>query len=217
MTDIFREVDEEVRREQLLRLWQRHGYLIIVIAVLVVAGVGGWRGYESWQAKKAAESGTAFQQAMTFAETGKHPEAEAAFARIAVNGTAGYRVLARLRQAAELVRTDRKAAIKAYDDIAADKSLGQVFQDLAAIRAGILLVDTSAYSEMRQRLEPLTASGRSFRHDARELLALSAWKAGDMSAAQQWTAMIVADPETPSGARGRAQILGELIAANGKG
>ena len=99
-------------------------------------GVGAWRGYEWWQAKKAGESGAAFEQAATLAETGKHQEAEAAFAKLASDGTAGYRVLARLREAAELAPTDRKAAVVAYDDIAADNSAGQVIRDLAAVRAG---------------------------------------------------------------------------------
>ncbi len=101
--------------------------------------------------------------------------------------------------------------------IAADNSAGQVIQDLAAVRAGILLVDTAPYSEMRRRLEPLTAADRTFRHTARELLALSAWKAGDVAAARQWTDMIMSDPQTPAGTRSRAEVLGELIAAGGKG
>jgi hypothetical protein len=126
-------------------------------------------------------------------------------------------VLARLREAAELARTDRKAAVKAYDEIAADRSAGQVIQDLAALRAGYLLVDASTYGDMRARLEPLTAAERPFRHSARELLALSAWKQGDMGAARQWTDMIIGDPQTPQAARSRAVVLSELIAASGKG
>ena len=105
---------------------------IIAACVLLIVGVGAWRGYEWWETKKAAESGAAFEQAVTLAEAGKHQEAEAAFAKLATDGTAGYRVLARLREAAELARTDRKAAVKAYDEIAADKSAGQVIRDLAA-------------------------------------------------------------------------------------
>jgi hypothetical protein len=70
---------------------------------------------------------------------------------------------------------------------------------------------------MRKRLEPLTGSGRTFRFTARELLALSAWKSGDMSATRKWTDMLMSDPGTPAGARSRAQILSELIAASGKG
>jgi hypothetical protein len=216
VADIFQEVDEEVRRDQLKKLWERYGNLLIAACVLIVAGVGGWRGYEYWQSKKAGEAGIAYEQAVTLAEAGKHKEAEAAFANIASTGTTGYRVLARLREAGELAQTDRKAAVGAYDAIAADNSVGPVIADLAAIRAGVLLVDTASYPEMRGRLEPLTAADRTFRYTARELLALSAWKSGDMESARKWTDMLVADPQTPSGTRSRAQILSELIAANGK-
>ena len=111
MTDIFQEVDEEVRREKLKKLWQRYGNFIIAACLLVVVAVGAWRGYEWWETKKAAENGAAFEQAVTLAESGKQQEAEAAFAKLATDGSAGYRVLARLREAAELARTDRKAAI----------------------------------------------------------------------------------------------------------
>ena len=215
MADIFQEVDEEVRRERLKKLWERYGYLFIALCVLIVAGVGGWRGYEYWLAKKAGESGVAYEQAVQLAQAGKHKEADAAFARIAAGGTAGYRVLARLREAAELSQTDPKAGVAAYDAVTADHSAGQVLEDLAAVRAGLLLVDSAPYSEMQKRLEPLTASGRTFRHTARELLALSAWKARDLGAARKWTDMMMADPETPGGTRSRAQILSDLIAANG--
>lgn len=217
MADIFHEVEEEVRREQLKKLWQRYGNLLIAACVLVVAAVGAWRGYGYWQAKKAGESGMAFEHAVTLAEAGQHKQAEAAFAKIAADGTAGYRVLARLRAAAELAQTDRTAAVAAYDALAADKGAGAVIRDLAGLRAGLLLVDTDSYADMRKRLEPLTASGRTFRFTARELLALSAWKSGDMSATQKWTDMLMSDPATPAGTRSRAQILSELIAANGKG
>ncbi len=217
MADIFQEVDEEVRRERLQKLWERYGNLIIAACILIVVAVGGWRGYQWWENKKAGESGTAFENALTLAQAGKHDDAEAAFAKLAADGTAGYRSLARLQQAAELAQTDKNAAVKAYDDIAADKSVGQAIQDLAALRSGFLLVDSAPYSEMQQRLEPLTGADKTFRHSARELLALSAWKSGDMTAARQWTDMIITDPQSPQGSRSRAEVLSELIAAGGKG
>lgn len=217
MADIFQEVDEEVRREQLKKLWERYGGYLIAACVVVVVGVGAWRGYQWWQAKQAAQSGAAFEQAVTLAESGKHAEAAAAFAKLSADGAAGYRVLARLREAAEVATTDRKAAVAAYDAIATDNRVGQVVQDLAAVRAGYLLVDSAPYSEILQRLEPATAPDRAFRHSAREILALSAWKSGDISAVRRWTDMIMSDPQTPPGPRSRAQMLSELIAASAKG
>ena len=217
MTDIFQEVDEEVRREQLKKLWDQYGNYLIAACVLIVVGVAAWRGYQWWEAKQAAQSGAAFEQAVSLAAAGKHQEAEAAFAKLTTDGTAGYRVLARLREAAELSATDSKGAVAAYDEIAADKNAGQIIQDLAAVRAGFLLVDTAPYSEIRDRLEPLAAADRTFRYSAREILALSAWRANDATAARQWIDMIMIDPQTPAGTRSRVGVLSELIAASGKG
>jgi hypothetical protein len=217
VADIFQEVDEEVRREQLKKLWARYGNYIVAACVVVVLAVGGWRGYEWWQSKRAAESGAAFEQAVTLATAGKHEEAEAAFAKLATDGTAGYRVLARLREAAQIAKTDPKAAAKAYEEIATDGSIDQVMRDFAALRAGYLLVDTSSYNDLKTVLEPLTGANRPFRHSARELLALSAWKAGDTAATRQWTDVILTDPQSPPGTRSRAEVLGALVAAGGKG
>ena len=216
MADIFHEVDEEVRRERLQKLWDRYSIYIIGLAVLIVAGMAAWRGYEWWVAKQAAAAGAQFEQALTLSEQGKHAEAEQAFTKIAGEAPAGYRILARLRAASELAQTKPADAVKAYDQVAADASLGQTLQDLAALRAAMLLADSAALAEMEKRLGPLTEPGRSFRASARELLALSAWQNHDAAAARKYIDMLMADAETPPGARARAEMLAALIAAGGK-
>jgi hypothetical protein len=207
VSDIFHEVDEEVRREQLKKLWDRYGTYAIAAAVLLVAGIAAWRGYAWWEEQKAAETGAAFEVASSLAEAGKRGEAEAAFAKIAADGTSGYRQLARLREAAELARTDPKAATAAYDRIAADGSVGPVLRDLAALRAGALLIDAGAFDEARRRLEPLAAEDRTFRHTAREFLVLAAWRAGDAAAAKRWSDMMMTDTQTPAATRSRVEML----------
>lgn len=216
MSDIFREVDEEVRREQLKRLWERYGGLLIAACVLLVVAVGGWRAYEWWEVKKAAAAGVAFEAAVALADQGKHKEAEEAFAKLAGDSTASYRMLARFREAAELARRDPKAAVAVYDQLAADSSLGRPLQDLAALRAGMILVDSTPYDEIGQRLEPLTAPDRAFRHSARSTLALAAWRAKNITAMKRWTDMILADAETPAGTRGQIQMLLALADADKK-
>jgi hypothetical protein len=217
VADIFQEVDDEVRQEQLKKLWERYGVYAIGAAVAIVLAVAAWRGYEWWVAKKAAEYGDAFMAATKLSEEGKHTEADAAFARVAAEGTSNYRLLARLREAADLATTDRKAGVAAYDGVAADSSVPQSLRDLAKIRAGMLLVDTAPLSEMNARLEPLTGQDSTFRHSARELLALSAWRNGDMAAARRWADMIMADPETPGSLRTRVGVLIALLPTPSKG
>jgi len=207
VSDIFHEVDEEVRREQLKKLWDRYGNYVAAAAVLLVLAVAAWRAYMWWEAKKAAETGAAFEAAITLAESGKRSEAEAAFADIAGHGTSGYRHLARMREAAELAQTDPKAAIAAYDQIAADGSVGPVLQDLASLRAGALLIDTGSYQEAQRRLEPLAANDRTFRHTAREFLVLASWRAGNATGAKRWFDLIMTDAQTPAATRSRVEML----------
>lgn len=216
MSDIFREVDEEVRREKLQQLWDRHSNLIIALALLVVLGVAGWRGYDWWENQEAAKAGAAFEAAVALGESNKSAEAQAAFAKLAKEGTSGYRTLARFREAAELAKSDAAAAVKAYDALVADSSVGRTLQDAAAARAGLLLVDTAPLAELTQRLEPLTAADRPFRHIARELLALGAFRAGDTAAAQKWFDVIATDSDTPSGTRQRVEVLMTLTGAKAK-
>lgn len=215
MADIFHEVDEEVRRERLQKLWDRYSIYIIALAVLIVAAIGAWQGYVYWEAKKAAAAGAAFETALNLSEQGKHAEADAAFAKIAAEAPPGYRKLARLRAAAELAQTKPADAVKAYDELAADASLGATLQDLAAVRVGMLMVDRASLADMRRRLDPVAEPGHSFRHNARELLALSAWRNQDFTAARRYIDMIASDGETPPGTRARAEVLSALIAADG--
>ncbi|TMJ02200.1 MAG: tetratricopeptide repeat protein [Alphaproteobacteria bacterium] len=207
MSDIFQEVDEEVRREKLKQLWERHSNLIVALALLVVLAVGGWRGYDWWENKKAAESGAAFEAALNLAESGKQEEARAAFSRLAQDGSSGYRALARFREAAELAKVDPAAGATAYNALASDSGIGRTLQDLAAVRGGLILVDTAPLAELTARLEPLTAADRPFRHTARELLALAAWRTGDKAAAKRWFDLIATDAETPAGTRQRMDVL----------
>jgi hypothetical protein len=211
VSELFDEVDEEVRREQLKKLWDRYSIYIVAGALLIIAAVGGWRGYQYLEAKKAAEAGTAFDKAVELSEQNKRAEAEASFNDLAAKAPSGYRLLARLRAAAEAANRDPQAAAKMYDDIAADRSVGAPERDLAKVRAAGLLLETASYPSMLARLEPATAPGATFRHTARELLALSAWRANDTAAARQWLDLIANDGESPASLRSRAEALQALL------
>lgn len=211
MSELFDEVDEDVRRDQLKRLWEKYSVVIIAGAILIIAAVGGWRGYQYVEAKKAAEAGAAFDKAVELSDANKHAEAEAAFADLVAKAPFGYRVLSRLRLAAEIATRDPQAAAKMFDEIAADRSVGVAEQDLARIRAAQLLLESTSYPNMKERLEASAAPGATFRHTARELLALSAWRANDASAARQWLDMIANDGQTPPSLRSRAEALQALL------
>ena len=154
VADIFHEVDEEVRRERLKKLWERYSIFIIALAVLIVAGIGGWRGYE-WYDRQEGGGRRRRVRGGGDAEPSRAstPRREAAFAKVGTEAPAGYSVLARLRAAAELGGdASPRTPSRPMTHIAADASLGRTVQDLAAVRAGMLLVDSAPFAEMQQKL-----------------------------------------------------------------
>ena len=118
------------------------------------------------------------------------------------------------RRVADLREPELLHHPKARRVLRTDRNLDPVQRDFAAVRAGYVLVDSAAYDELRQRLEPATAVDRAFRHSARALLAFSAWRNGDLAATRRWSDMVLADPETPVSTRGQIEMLMALAGAS---
>jgi hypothetical protein len=210
--DLFvREVDDEIRQDQLKSLWRRFGPILIAAAVLIVAGVGGWRGYQYWNENRANVSGDRFLAALDQARDGNTAEALKSLETLQADGTGAYPLLAKLRAAGILAETDAKAAVAAFDAVAADGSVAQPLRDIARLRAAYLLVDHGTYDEVAARAEPLSADGNAMRHSAREALGLAAWKAGNIDNARLLFEQIANDAQAPDGLAQRVQVMLSLI------
>lgn len=207
MSDIFREVDDEVRRAQAEVIWKKYGVFIMAAAILLVVGVAGWRIWEWRRDTAAAEAGASYETAVRLAADGKSAEAEAAFGAIASGSNDGYAALARIRVAGERAKRDPVGAMSAFETLAADATLDPALRDLARVRAAAIMVDSAPYAEIASRLEPLTAPGGAWRFTALELLAAAALKAGDAAKAAQHLDAIIVDPAAPQAMRQRAELL----------
>jgi hypothetical protein len=212
MSDIFREVDEDLRREQYKRLWDRFGTYVIALAVLIVVAVGGYKAWEWWENTRAAATGDRFLAALTLSEEGKHEEAVAALDAVAADGSGGYPVLAIFRSAGEKAAAgDTDGAVAAYDSIATRSGLPPLVADLARIRAALILVDSQSPEELSSRIGDMAQTGNPWRQAAREILGLSAYRSNDLASARKYFDQIVADQESAQGVRQRAQLMLTLI------
>ncbi|WP_342362225.1 tetratricopeptide repeat protein [Terrarubrum flagellatum] len=212
MSDIFREIDEDLRRERMGLMWKKYGGLIVGAAFLLVLATAGWRGWQYWQGKQAQEAGGRFEKALELSRDGKDSEAEKAFVTISADAPAGYRILARLRGAAELSKIDPDSGIAAWRAIAADSGVGAVTQDLARVRVGYLLLDKAAYADLAKEMEPIAVPSNPWRNEAREILGASALKASDLANAGKWFDQIVSDRDAPPGIRQRAEAFLGFVA-----
>jgi len=214
MTDIFREVDEDLRREHLKKLWDRYGSYVIVLAILIVVGTAGWRFFEYWQESRAQATGDRFVAALKLAEQGKHDQAIAALTDLTKTGSGDYPVLASIRIASEKAAAgDTKGAVAEYDAIAGRSGVPPLVRDLARIRAAQLLVDTASVAELNSRIGDLASTGNGWRQSAREILGFTAFRENDLTAARKYFGDIAADRETTSDQHQRAELMLAVIDA----
>ena len=115
MSDIFHEVEEEVRRERFEKIWKQYGDYIIAGFALVIIAIAGyelWQRYETNQRLKASETLIAAQQ---LAEAGDFARATPALAVVAKDAPGGYAEMARLSQAGVLQAAGRRSeAVQIY-------------------------------------------------------------------------------------------------------
>lgn len=211
MSDIFREVDEEVRQERLLRLWKRYGLYVVGAVVLLVVLIGGWKAYESWQAEQRREAADAYATALGRADSDPVAALEALEGQ-AAPGEDGYGLLAAL-QAARLraAAGDLEGAVADWEAIRDAGELPRVYRDMA----GLLIVQHRFRQADAEQLEadlaPLLDPGSPVRPMALEMAALLALREGDIATARSRLKELTDDAATPLALRQRAtQLLGTL-------
>jgi hypothetical protein len=209
--NIFREVEEDMRREQLAAMWDKYGVFVLIGAALIVAIVGGYNGYQWWSQKQAAQSGQAFYEASKLLDQNKPSDAFEAFRKLAESSGSGYRTLSRLKMAAVQADQGHKAdAVALYDEIA-QEGADPVLRDYAKLQAAALRLDEADRAEIEKRLEGLITDTNPWRYSARELLALAAFRSGDSSESEKLFSEILGDPSAPSAIRQRAEAMLSLL------
>lgn len=213
--EFIREVDEELQREQMARLWQRYGGLIVALAVLVVAGTAGRVMWDHWQAQAQAEEAARFAAAEQALQAGRTAEALNAFTALATEADTGYAALARLKAAeAALATGNEPAAVENLGSLGQPATEDRILRELGSLLAASREIDSADPARLRQQLAPLAEAGAPWRHTARELLAVLAVREGRLDEARQLLTDLSRDAGAPDSQQRRAQ---ELLQAIGGG
>ncbi len=212
MADIFREVEEDIRRDRLQQLWDKYGIYLIGFVVGIIALTSlivGWRAYSQSQAEDASK---AFATAIAEA-TQEGADAAGIFSSLADSSPSGYAALARLRAAGALADAGEvDLAIAAYDAVAADSGADDILRDLAKVKSGTLLVGRTSFDDLAIRLVPLAGNDEPWRNPAREALGMAAFAEQKYAQAQSFFQSIVGDQTATPGVRDRAHVMLALIA-----
>ncbi len=212
MTDesIFREVDEEVRQDEYKKLWDRFGKAIIAVVTGIILAIGGYEAYKYYVRTQSEQAAVVYFDALKKAGDGKFDDASAALKAI---NHRGFQQLAILKEA-ELTaeRGDTKKAVAALDAFIADSSNDKSLVELALIKSGYILLDTTTPDQLLTRLGKFDNDKSVWRHPAREIFGLAAWRIGDYRMADRYMKALYDDAETPPAMRQRAQMMVQLLA-----
>ena len=223
MPDIFDEVSEDLRAERAKQMMKRYGGVLVAAAVMVLAATGGWQGWRWYQTRETARVATTYIDALRAADRPAGAERDAArplLDQVAADGAAGYRTLARLREAAlKADGGDLAAALALYNQVAADSAADSLLRDLATLHWATRQVDAAQGSQpalLEARLAPLAAADHPLRALAGEAQALLAIRQGKPDAARDILKRLGQDVTAPDGVRGRANgLLAQLGATAG--
>jgi hypothetical protein len=213
VSDIFNEVDEDVRKDKSIELWKQYGKYVVAGAVSVIAITAAVVGWQNYQKSQSQLHGSQFESAAKMAIEKKFDDAAAGFGELAKSGAEGYPALATLRQARALIEAGKgEEAIALYDQLAASDADAE-FKSAAQIFAGYYLIDNGTPQQVRDRVSALTSANDIWAFSAKELLALSYLKDSKKDEAIAVFKELKDDAAAPQGVKLRATELLQVLAA----
>jgi len=213
MSDFFREVEEDIRRDRLTRQVRRYGPIALAVAAVIVLAVSGTIAWKGWQSQLRARETNAFADAVEQqgAAGGPKAAAEALAGFVHQVGVGPRAALARFYEAGLRARNgENAAALALYEQLAADSGTDPVLRDLAQVLAVLHQPADAPVQPLITRLEPLTQPANPWHHSALELTALLVAQSGDTARAAGLFRQLADDATAPEGVRARAADLATL-------
>lgn len=211
-TAFLREVDEDVRRERIEHLWNKHGRTFVGLALLLIVGTGVATYMRNEQNKKFEAATTQVAEVLQSLKAENTAEIQDKLVGLAPGLPEGQAAIARLYAAGLASEgNDREKALAQLADLSKDTRVQPLYRDLASLTSIQLRLDSDDAARLRTELEPLMAAGKPWRFSAREAAALLAIKTGDVASARDLYEQLKNDPDTPVSIRDRATKLAGIF------
>jgi hypothetical protein len=210
VVDVFSEVDEQLRADRLRAFLRRAVPAFIaalVLSVLVVLAVEGYRMYRTAESAKASQI---FQTALETAQGGDEAKAYDQLQPLAA-GPGPYQALALMEQAGIRMDQNKPADAIVLFDKAAAASKSALISDAATLKSAYAQLDSAPLDKISGLLTPLTKADRPYHVQAREALALAKLGAGKAADAKSDLVALSLLQDTPDSARQRVQAIIGLI------
>jgi len=213
MSDMFNEVDEELRKERMEALWKKYGLILITIAVLIIAVVGGSQFWINYQAGKSAASGDKFVEALDAEEDDDaETNSEEIYLNLVEEGYAGYPLIAKFKLASTLLAQDKiEDAEKLYAEITQEAEQEEV-KNLALIRYSYVLLEKGDISAVKDQLAAMSGVWSGI---GKEVIAMDYLKKDEKNIAVNLFDEIARDINSSDAVRQRADKAIAVLSSEG--
>lgn len=212
LDSLMAEVEEDLRSEELSKLWKKYGAYVVAVVSVIVASVVGWQLWRQYQENQLVALTKQYESATKLVQEGKLDDALNVYAAVAEKKGQGLAALAQLQKAAiTQEKNDLPGALAAYKALENDGSADPIFRDLATVLYALHGLDTENPLQLEAGLKPLLDPANPFSYSATELTALLAAKQGDAARAAQLAESLAADAKAPQGIRQRAEELAGVL------
>jgi hypothetical protein len=210
MSDIFQEVDDDLRQDRMQALAKRYGGVAIGVAIAIVVATGGYKAWQTWHLSQRQTATIELLNGMETAvkDTTGNVDALVAYARKGAPGDLA--TLARIEAGAALARAGKTDdAVAVFDGVAAGEG-DAVYREAASLLSVMHQIDKGDPAQLSGRLNALAAETSPWRYSARELLGVLAIRGGDAEKAKTLFKQLSEDAGAPAGVRARAADLAAL-------
>ena len=210
MADIFDEVSEELKHDQLVKIWKKYSKFIIVGITLIIICIISYQSYMNWNNKKIESISEQYFEALEKLENEKYSQSGNLFFKNSENHKDGYKMLS-LFGLAESNYKDGKIdeMILNYKKIYDDESLDVYYRNLSRILS-VIKDDISSFDQQKLLLKPMLNSPSNLQLLAAELEVLLYIKFNKIKEAKKALNILLKRPELSFEQKNRLELINKI-------
>ena len=158
MADIFDEVSEELKQDQLIKIWKKYSILIISLILLIIVSLVSFQAYITWKKNKIEVISEHFFQAIEKLEDENYSQSQSLFLNNLKDDKSGYSILSLFGLAESNYQSGKiDEMILNYKTIYDNESIDIYYRNLARILS-VLKDNSSSLDQQKLKLEPILNS-----------------------------------------------------------
>ena len=216
MADIFDEVSEELKQDQLIQIWKRYSKLIITFILLIIISLVSYQAYITWNKKKIEAISEQYFQALKELGDKNYSKSHSLFLKNSQNDKSGYGILSIFGLAESNYQNGKiDEMILNYQTIYDNENIDIYYRNLSRILS-VLKDNKSSFTEQKLLLEPILNSPSKLQIIAAELEIMLFIKFDRIREAQKALNVLLERSDISFEQKNRLELISKIYKNNAK-